>query len=904
MTAVAPDQPHAPTPAATCASARRLRLAAVLSLLLLPLCWLWPSAIGARTFVPYDVGQFPPASILADQDALQRARAGADLDVTEVPVWFVPELELAHEQLAAGRLPTWNPAARTGAPLHAHGLLGLCYPPNWLALASRDPASRLWLVAWSSLVIAGLGAFGLFRELRLGLLPAWLGAALFELSTPIAANAFFWMRLGSFVWLPAVLWALLRCAATGRGRPLPVLALGTAFAMTWLAGFPPFAATTTLFAGVTTLWLLALRWRAEGARAAWRLTLRLGVGFAFGACLAAPQVLPSLQFFPHSARPPVPEWRDIATQAFEPYGLLGYLMPSAFGDPSTSNLLSYAAAPMQLLLNTRSWQGAAALPNYNWTEYAVFVSTLGAVLAAFGLCCGRGERAWLMRTSLGLALGLGLFWPGLQLLFQLPVVQNVWPMRWPAAGTLFVTWAAALGAERLLDAKRRLPLLVGAASVLAGAVLWFATSLPQRWQHDDPEWAVAALEQHYAASRVAVQNHLSGVTAPESGPTTAQLDAVQRRLDAGFARFADQGRSGGWWLLACGVGLGALALLRAARARRVVLLAGAAAAIVQLIGAGSVSTHGSERAVPLETPVQQFLRDEADRLADGGGFTLVRGAMRPGLPDQLPPGVLRHRGVRDLNFYSHADRHTLEPLRRLIERHHGELGLDAGAGERIAGKGYLTASLPAHLLAHPFFDQLGVRFVLATEDLGAAPGIGERVGPQLKGRGEFFVYERPNALPRAYAVPAVEVLADDDAVLERLLDPTRAPRSAALMTSLDHVIHLPRVDTRGESDGPPRAVTFVRDEPTVIELDVAAGSEKWLVLADTFLPGWTAQVDDLRMPPIRCNHSQQLIRLPDTACRVRITYAAPGLTTGLTLAGIATLVAAMWWFRTRRTRPS
>ncbi|MCB9875995.1 MAG: hypothetical protein H6835_00190 [Planctomycetes bacterium] len=315
-----------------------------------------------------------------------------------------------------------------------------------------------------------------------------------------------------------------------------------------------------------------------------------------------------------------------------------------------------------------------------------------------------------------------------------------------------------------------------------------------------------------------------------------------------------------------------------------------------------MATHGSARAVPLDTPVQQFLRAEADRLAGDGGFTIVRGAMRPGLPNQLPPGELRHRGVRDLNFYSHADRHTLEPLRRLLDRHHVELGLDDGAGERIAGKGYLTASLPAPLLAHPFFDQLGVRYVLATEDLAAAPGIGERVGPVLKGRGEFFVYERPNARPRAYAVPTVEVLADDDALLERLLDPQRRPRDAALVTAAEFDADHPRVDPRGSAGNPPRAVTFVRDAPTVIELDVAAGTERWLVLADTFLPGWTAYVDERPQAPTRCNHSQRLVRLPGTACRVRFTYTAPGLTAGLTLAAIATLGAAVWWFATRRSR--
>lgn len=118
---------------------RSARIAA-LSLLLAPLLWLWPSVSGARDFVPYALAQYPPlAAALTDAQAAAAAD-GANTDVTEVPVWFLPEVELAQRELRAGRLPTWDPHARFGAPLHAHGLIGLCYPPNWLALLAPEPA--------------------------------------------------------------------------------------------------------------------------------------------------------------------------------------------------------------------------------------------------------------------------------------------------------------------------------------------------------------------------------------------------------------------------------------------------------------------------------------------------------------------------------------------------------------------------------------------------------------------------------------------------------------------------------------------------------------------------------------------------------------------------------------------
>ena len=129
------------------------RSAAIVALALLPLVWLWPCTFGDRYFVPYDVNQFPPVSNTATDAELATAREDANLDVTEVPVWFLPELAFARDELRAGRLPTWNPHARAGAPLHAHGLIGLCYPPNWIALSSATPAARLGSVSYTHLTL-------------------------------------------------------------------------------------------------------------------------------------------------------------------------------------------------------------------------------------------------------------------------------------------------------------------------------------------------------------------------------------------------------------------------------------------------------------------------------------------------------------------------------------------------------------------------------------------------------------------------------------------------------------------------------------------------------------------------------------------------------------------------------
>ncbi|MBL8753819.1 MAG: YfhO family protein, partial [Planctomycetes bacterium] len=101
-------------------------------------------------------------------------------------------------------------------------------------------------------------------------------------------------------------------------------------------------------------------------------------------------------------------------------------------------------------------------------------------------------------------------------------------------------------------------------------------------------------------------------------------------------------------------------------------------------------------------------------------------------------------------------------------------------------------------------------------------------------------------------------------------------------------------------DAPARAIAFVRDDPTRVELDVAAGAAPWLVLTDTFLPGWTATVDGASVPIVRVDHAFRGIALPANACRVAFTYTAPGLGAGLGLAAFATVALAVWWFAARR----
>lgn len=839
----------------------------ILLLVLLPLVWLWPSLVGGRTFVPYDLAAFPPASLALTQEQVAALHRDANHDITETPVWFLPELRLARRELADGRLPLWNPYARTGTTIHGYAQLGLCYPPNWLALLANDPADRLAFLAWLSLALAGVFLFGMLRELEVSRVAAWFGGMVFQASGPLVAHAYVWMHLSSAIWAPALVWALLRLLRSDTLRPLPLAAVAVASAMPWLAGFPPYAVTHTVLGGITALWLLVGR-RRSGL--GWRLVARVGLGFALGAMLAAPQMVPALRFFPESAREQHPDFASMAGQKFDLYGLLGYLMPDALGHPSASAELPYGQSPLPLWLCDRELEGGrGALPFFNYTEHAVFFGRLALLLAGVGVLLGRGRHRGLALLMSATFVGLAMFLPGVRLLFHLPAFENVVPMRWMVHATVPLAWLAALGLERLLAPQRAtLRVALGVAllaSVAAIAVGTFGSWLTS-WHEQEPLGLARAI-----AARV-------------GGDVTVQaaVDFVQAGAPPGLDRFgvavARVDRAAGaamLWLSSHAAALFALAAaLWHGRGRALALAALLLLAVGELVANGGPLMLGQRCEHDEQTVVHAFLRERAAASAGGGGFTIARAHPTPTWPSQLPPGQLLTPGIRDLHFYSLYGRRSIETLQRVF-------GV-------ACGDGYKLMTLPDdERLHHPVLDLLGVRYVLATTPLQHA---GIRVGPELRGPGgEFFVYERASSLPRAFAVERLEVLPDDAAVLDAIAAPGFRPRHAVFVSARDGAA----VEAGGPGAtgaGEPAAardVRFVVDHPTHVELDVAAGSQRWLLCTDSALPGWSATVDGRAVAVLRGNHDLRVVELPRTACRVVFDYTAPGLGLGVALAAIA-----------------
>jgi hypothetical protein len=743
------------------------------------------------------------------------------------------------------------------------------------------------------LALAGLLMYGLLRALQLSPLAAGFGAMAFAWSGTLTANGHWFQRMEPLALLPGLLWAELAIArASGLGRALPAIGFALLVMLAWTAGFPPFCIAVCVFAALFGLWLLLCELRAGGGAAASLLGWLLGAG-AVGLLLAMPSLLPQLEFFRHSSRSPTPTLAKASEQTFDPCGLLGYLFPSLFSHPG-DRLLPGVGSPLPWLWWTRAnWEtGALLRPNYNFTEYAVFPGTLTALLAVLGVVAKGPRWRFLVLVGLALALLLATGAGPFCYAFAVPVVQAVPPYRFAATACIFVAVLAGLGLQALCGDLRP-ALLRGLAIVaVAGGVCCLGSlSTPVSAGADDP-W-VAAITERYRHLAPQIDAHIAPAQVTPAMAYSlffSHQDEDGNKFDhvlLGRQRLHDNLLRTGIALAVGGVLLFLLSLQKGQQpVSRLRLLGLVALCGVELWDFGHQLNRGRTVSPSIDTQVQQFLRQQRDQHRDDGGILVARGDAVADAPMALPPGTLAADGIRDLHFYTFTDAWTNEPLRELY-------------GAPFLASHDTPLALPDDdRLSRPFFDAMGLRFVLSKTPMQHA---GARVGPELKGPGgEFFVYERATALPRAWVVPELEIVDDDATMTQRAVKPEFAPRRQAIVTKATAEA-LPRLSA--DSQAGQRAVHFLFEDEKRLTMGVDSGPAGYLVLADTWMPGWEASIDGASVPVLRGNVYQRILPLPGKACEVRLRYRTPGLIVGLLLAAFGVLLGgALLWRAWRASR--
>ncbi|HSZ41585.1 MAG TPA: hypothetical protein VK817_16640 [Trebonia sp.] len=333
---------------------------------------------------------------------------------------------LVGRDIAAGRLPLFDPYIWSGSALLAGWNAGAAYPLTLLFAVL--PGVAAWSVGLVlTFVVACVGLFAFLRALRLGSVAAFLGAMSFGLAGAMSAQVTHFGLVAGMSWVPLALLGVLKLtperdagdsgagdsrsgvSAGWKTRAGWTALLGTSTGLIILAGEPRAIVDGYTVVALYAIWrLVRLGWRVPGSlRACLRCCLGVGGGLALGLALGAVQWLPGMAAISDSQR----------------------------GDGSLA-LFSSGSLPDRWLLLTLvpdllGGSGSLSQPSffatYNLTEVTSYVGILPLVAACALLARVRLRSRppewliWHVTAVIGVLFTLGTNTPVGALLYRLPL---------------------------------------------------------------------------------------------------------------------------------------------------------------------------------------------------------------------------------------------------------------------------------------------------------------------------------------------------------------------------------------------------------------------------------------------------------------------------------------------------
>jgi len=221
----------------------------------------------------------------------------------------------------------------------------------------------------------------------------------------------------------------------------------------------------------------------------------------------------------------------------------------------------------------------------------------------------------------------------------------------------------------------------------------------------------------------------------------------------------------------------------------------------------------------------------------------------------------------------------------LTPRRIAELVGSLGTGTGIV-HGYLQSPLegvgsealsPAAVLTSPVVDLLGVRYVMLPP---GAPAPSPDLRLDYDGR-DARVYVNGRALPRALLIGHARCV-DDAAAVRELRAQSVDPHTEVLLA---------------DCTSPPATATKVAapveiriDEPGHLRVAARADAPAWLVVTDTWYPGWRASLDGREVALLRADHAFRAVAVPPGAHDIELRFAPRSVRIG---AGVSVLAGAI-----------
>jgi uncharacterized membrane protein YfhO len=155
--------------------------------------------------------------------------------------------------------------------------------------------------------------------------------------------------------------------------------------------------------------------------------------------------------------------------------------------------------------------------------------------------------------------------------------------------------------------------------------------------------------------------------------------------------------------------------------------------------------------------------------------------------------------------------------------------------------------------------------------------------------GDVKIYKNLDALPRAFVVHQAEVIPDDEQAIARMREPAFDLAQTIILADGEPLA--------GEGNATAEIVQYAPEE---IVVDATTDAPGYLLLTDTFYPGWRASVDGVPAEIVRADVAFRALRLEPGAHRVEFRYQPTSvrwgawISAGALLLLLCGLVWALW----------
>jgi len=736
---------------------------------------------------------------------------------------FYPWRKLAVDMVRSGHIPLWNHYLGNGTPLAANLQSAVFYPLNLIYLVA--PVERaMGYSAVLHVVLAGLFMYLYGRTIKLSHFASLVAALSYMFSGFLISRLAFLSMTSVIPWLP-----LLFCLAehmVSKRRLSSALLLGLVIGLQLLAGHAQlwYYGLWAVAAYVLTRgWQLCkmqqgTRGTHGGSRvlylisSAARAWLLLALAVLVGLGVAAVQLLPTAELALLSQRQSGAQYEFAMTYSFWPWRLITLFAPDFFGNPAGGDYWGYAT----------------------YWEDCGYIGVLPLLLALVAISIylrqkkGRGTSLILffsLLSLLSLLLAMGKNLPLYPLVFRWMPSFDFFqaPARFLYLYTLGMATLAGLGAD-LLVPSRRLERVSGYGVVVGLAILLATVAvrlLPL---------PMVKLTFVSASARFAILL------------TIASLLLLYR----GRAKFWSRETK-----LPCRLGVSPLVLWQ------IFVIAFIAADLI--IFGHALNPTTESRLYELPTTNGTFLQEgkghriftfpgsdyslkfEKYLLLNDFGPSDVDWLM--GLRETLMPNLAVGEGLFSANNFDPLVVSHYERLMREIDK-----GLPRQADEARLSVALRLLSL------------MNVKYIL---DYGEIPGL------NLVFADGVWIYCNGDALARAYVVSQAREVSDDEELLAELLSPTFDPRRTVLLKSArgQTLIFHPSIPY------PLSPIPFSPEySPNAVKIEVTLDWDGYLVLSDTYYPGWRAYVDGEEKEVLRANYAFRAVPLKSGQHTVLFKY--------------------------------